>query len=180
MGMICTIGHGNRSIDELIALLAGADIECMVDVRAYPASRRHPQFARHALERSLAAAGIRYVWEGRALGGRRRALADSPHLALKEPGFRGYADHMDTAQFREGAARLVALGAALRIAVMCAERLPTECHRSFISDYLVAGRWQVVHLVETGVREEHRLNSAARRRDGGLVYDGEAQGELEL
>jgi len=64
--------------------------------------------------------------------------------------------------------------------VMCAERLPSECHRSFISDYLVAGGEQVVHLVETGVVEDHHLSPDARRRDGKLVYDGETQGELKL
>ncbi len=180
MMTIYTIGHGNRTIEAFIALLAGAGIECLVDVRAYPASRRHPQFAREALERSLAEAGIRYVWEGVSLGGRRQAVANSPHLALKEPAFRAYADHMGTPQFREGAARLVSLANASRVAVMCAERLPSECHRSFISDYLVARGGQVGHLVESGAPEGHRLNSAARLRDGRLVYDGATQGELGL
>lgn len=180
MATIYTIGHGSRSIGEFVALLREADIECLVDVRAYPASRRHPQFARDALEGSLAGTGIRYVWEGKALGGRRQAVANSPHLALKEPAFRAYADYMGTPQFREGAARLISLGNESRVAVMCAERLPSECHRSFISDYLVAGGCQVSHLVETGGLEDHRLNSAARLRDGRLVYDGATQGELGL
>jgi uncharacterized protein (DUF488 family) len=180
MTIIYTIGHGNRPIGEFVALLREAGIGCLVDVRAYPASRRHPQFAREALERSLIEAGIRYVWEGVSLGGRRQAVVNSPHLALKEPAFRAYADHMGTPPFREGAARLISLGSESRVAVMCAERLPSECHRSFISDYLVAGGRQVSHLVETGALEDHRLNSAARLRDGRLVYDGATQCELGL
>ena len=180
MTTIFTIGHGNRSIEEFIGLLGGASIECLVDVRAYPASRRHPQFARAALEQSLRELGIRYVWEGKALGGRRTLAKHSPHAALKSPGFRAYADHMETAEFREGAARLVDLGRAARAAVMCAEGLPSECHRSLISDYLVASGGQVSHLLEAGVFESHRLNPLARLRGGNLVYDGETQGELKL
>ena len=175
-----TAGHGNRSIDEFVALLKESVIECLVDVRAYPASRRHPQFARAALERSLAEAGIRYEWEGKALGGRRRPAADSPHAALRSPAFRAYADHMASAEFRGGIERIEAAARSGRVAVMCAERLPWECHRFLISDYLVAGGATVVHLVNAGSSREHRLNSVARLRDGKLVYDGATQGRLEV
>src|SRR5215471_2457273 len=127
-----TIGHGNRSIEAFLALLRDAGIRCLVDVRAYPASRRHPHFARTALEQSLAHAGVRYVWEGKALGGRRTPAATSAHLALDDPQFRAYADHMMTLAFREALERLIRCGCAERTAFMCAERLPSECHRSFI------------------------------------------------
>ncbi len=175
-----TAGHGNRSIEEFVALLKEGSIEYLVDVRAYPASRRHPHFARAALERSLAEAGIRYEWEGKALGGRRRPAADSPHVALRSPAFRAYADHMASAEFHEGVERLDTLSRSARVAVMCAERLPWECHRFLISDYLVAGGAIVVHLVNAGSSREHRLNPVARLRDGKLVYDGATQGRLEV
>ena len=178
--MIYTIGHGNRPIEEFLGLLKEAGIECLVDVRAYPASRRHPQFERATLEQSLPAAAIRYVWEGKALGGRRKLAKDSPHAALKSPGFRAYADHMGTEEFREGVARLVGLGRSTRAAIMCAERLPWECHRFLISDYLVAGGEKVTHLVNAGAAQDHRLNPIVRLRDGKLIYDGETQGELKL
>lgn len=180
MIMLYTIGHGNRSIEELIALLAGAGIECLVDVRAYPASRRHPQFARAALERSLAASGIRYVWEGQALGGRRKPEAASPHIALKEPGFRAYADHMTTEVFREGLTRLAGLGRATRAAVMCAEQLPSQCHRSFIADSLVARGETVVHILSGGGEQPHVLSGLARRDGDRLVYDAGQQLGLRL
>ena len=180
MSTIYTIGHGNRTIEAFVALLKRACIECLVDVRAHPASHRHPQFARAELEQSLSEAGIRYIWEGKALGGRRKLAKDSPHAALKNPGFRAYADHMGTEEFREGIARLIGLGRAARTAVMCAERVPLECHRSFISDYLVAKAEVVTHLLEAGVVEDHSLNPVARQRSGGLIYDGETQGELKL
>ena len=175
-----TIGHGNRPIDEFIAMLKEAGIGCLVDVRAFPASRRHPHFGRAALEQSLPAAGIRYVWEGEALGGRRKPSADSPHVALRHPAFRAYADHMTTGAFHEAAERLVATARSTPAAVVCAERLPWQCHRFLISDYLVAGGHEVVHLVNPGKRQSHRLNPVARLRDGQLVYNGETQPELGL
>jgi uncharacterized protein (DUF488 family) len=175
-----TAGHGNRSIDEFVDLLKEAAIDCLIDVRAYPASRRHPQFARAVLERSLAEAGIRYEWEGKALGGRRRPAADSPHVALRSLAFRAYADHMASAEFRGGVERLDALARSARVAVMCAERLPWECHRFLISDYLISQGAAVVHLVNAGARREHRLNPIARLEGGRLVYDGKTQGDLEL
>ena len=178
--MIWTVGHGNRSIEAFIGLLEGAGIKCLVDVRAYPSSRRHPQFARSALEQAPSAADIRYEWEGGSLGGRRRLARDSLHTALKSPGFRAYADHMMTEEFRAGTLRLIERGRAARAAMMCAERLPSQCHRSLISDHLVAGGERVFHLLDAGTLEEHQLNPLARRHHDVLIYDGGTQGELKL
>lgn len=178
--MIVTIGHGSRAIGEFIGLLGDAEIRCLVDVRAYPASHRHPQFAREALERSLADAGIRYVWEGKALGGRRKPAGNSAHVALRHSAFRAYADHMGSDEFRQRVERLTELGRAQRAAVMCAERLPWQCHRFLISDFLVAGGVGVAHIINTEAAREHRLNVVARLRDGRLFYDGKTQAELKL
>ena len=178
MTTIYTVGHGNRPIDELTGLLLEAGVACLVDVRAFPASRRHPHFGRAALERSLPGAGIRYAWEGEALGGRRKPSAQSPHLALRHPAFRAYADHMMTAEFREAVERLLETARSAPAAVMCAERLPWQCHRFLISDFLVAGGNEVVHLVNPGKRQSHRLNPVARMREGELLYDGETQAKL--
>lgn len=177
--MIYTVGHGSRSIGEFTGLLREAGIECLVDVRAYPASRRHPQFAREALERSLADAGIRTVWEGEALGGRRKADGSSPHLALKNAGFRAYAGHMETQAFREGLDRLVETARGLRSAVMCAERLPWQCHRNLIADSLVARGVRVLHLIGPGQASEHALSRLARIEGERLVYDVGGQLPLE-
>ena len=170
-----TIGHGSRPIGEFIALLRQARVECLVDVRAFPASRRHPQFARAALQRLLAEAGIRYAWEGKDLGGRRQPAGDSPHIALKEPGFRAYADHMMSGEFRAALDRLVELGAVSRAAIMCAERLPQECHRSLISDSLRARGAEVLHLIDSGPPAPHVFNPLARIEGEALVYDGGRQ-----
>jgi uncharacterized protein (DUF488 family) len=170
-----TIGHGSRPIVEFLALIGEAEIRCLVDVRAYPVSRRYPQFARPALEISLAQAGVRYLWEGRALGGRRSPAADSPHLALKDSPFRAYADHMMTAAFRDGLERLVESARGERTAFMCAERLPSECHRSLISDVLTARGIAVRHIVGAGGAGPHALHPGARRNGGSIVYDIGAQ-----
>ena len=178
--MIYTIGHGNRPLEEFIGLLREAGIECLVDVRAYPASRRHPQFAREALERSLGEAGIRYLWEGKDLGGRRKLAKGSPHVALKNPGFRAYAGHMTTDEFRQGVERLVEIGRSTRVCVMCAERLPWECHRNLISDSLVARGIPVTHVMAPGKAQPHVLSKLTRRERDTLIYDAGEQLGLGL
>jgi len=171
MQTIFTIGHGNRAIGEFIVLLQEADINCLVDVRAYPASRRHPQFARAALEQPLLDANIHYLWEGQALGGRRKPNKNSPHTALGNAGFRAYADHMLTAEFQQALDRLLALASGERIAIMCAERLPWQCHRYLIADSMVAHGEKVLHLIESEKQREHQLNEVARAEQGRVIYD---------
>lgn len=173
-----TAGHGNRSAEEFVALLKETGIGVLVDVRAHPASKRHPQFARAALEAELARAGIDYVWEGKDLGGFRKPRPDSPHLALAAEGFRGYADHMETAAFEAATGRLVEMADKRRVAIMCAEKNPAECHRSFISDWLVAHGVAVMHLIGPGQSQTHQLNPSARIIDARLIYDRLAQGAL--
>jgi len=173
--VIYTIGHGNRSIGEFVGLLEGPRIECVVDIRAYPASRRHPRFAREALDRSLADAGIRYVWEGNALGGRRKPGIHSPNVALKNPGFRAYADHMATETFQDGLKRLLEQGWSARTAILCAERLPWQCHRNLVADSLVARGTRVLHLLGPKKSIEHAFSRFARSDGKQLVYDAGEQ-----
>jgi uncharacterized protein (DUF488 family) len=177
---IYTIGHGNRPLDEFVTLLKLHEVSCLVDVRAFPGSRRHPHFGREALEASLAAAGVRYVWEGKALGGRRRARPDSPHVAMRNESFRAYADHMESGEFHEGIGRLLAISAAERPAIMCAERLPWQCHRYMISDYLVATGVGVLHVLDASSPRPHTLRVEARLTAGRLIYDGQTQSKLGL
>ena len=179
MGMIFTAGHGNRTLVELIDLLRAAAVTSLVDVRAYPASRRHPQFNRDRLAEALAQAGIAYRWEGRDLGGMRQAAAGSPHTAL-EPGFRGFADHMATAAFGAALFRLVESAQVERPALLCAERDPMQCHRKLIADGLVAAGTRVTHLLEPGHAEEHRLDPRLRLDAGRLVYDLDGGGQRAL
>lgn len=177
---IHTIGHGNRSADEFRGLLQHAGVTRLADVRAHPGSRRHPQFSQAALVQDLATAGIRYTWDGEALGGRRRPRRESRHAALRNASFRAYADHMESVEFTAAVDALVASARSEHVAVMCAERLPWQCHRYLIADYLVAHGIHVLHLIAAGSVREHALNDAARVADGLLVYDQAGQPELDL
>ena len=170
MPTIWSIGHGTRTIEELLAVLGEAGINVLADVRSAPGSRRHPQFGQHALEGSLTAAGIEYV-HLRGLGGRRDPVPDSPHVALKVDAFRGYADHMGSSEFAADYARLVSLARGRRTAFMCAETLWWRCHRRMLSDRLTADGWEVVHLLAPGKSEPHRMWDVARVVDGRVVYD---------
>src|SRR5919198_2584265 len=99
MVTVWTIGHGTRRIGEFPDLLESAGIEHLVDVRTAPGSRRNPQFGQEALSAALERSGIAYSWEN-ALGGVREGRPDSPHTPLRNAGFRGYADHMESAGVR--------------------------------------------------------------------------------
>jgi uncharacterized protein (DUF488 family) len=169
---VFTIGHSTRSIEELLALLAEHGIRVLVDVRRYPASRRHPQFSRDALAASLAAAGIEYVHEP-DLGGRRAARPDSPHTAWRVEAFRGYADHMETPAFNTALERLIRRAAGTPTAILCAEAVPWRCHRRLISDALIARGVEVLHILSPGRAEPHELDANARLLpDGRLLYAG--------
>ena len=167
-----TVGHGTLPQEDFTALVSGAGIEVVVDVRSFPASRRHPQFGREAMERWLPHAGIAYRWEPR-LGGRRRARPDSPHGALRVAAFRGYADHMETDEFRDAIDDLLAEGGTRPVAVMCAESVWWRCHRRLLADAVVLLRGTAVeHLFHDGRIDPHRPTPEARVDGRRLVYDG--------
>lgn len=169
---IATVGHSTRGFEELVALLREGGVEALVDVRRYPASRRHPQHAREALARELPRAGIAYRHEPE-LGGRRAPRPDSPNGAWRNPQFKGYADHMASAGFEEALARTLELARSKRVALMCAEAHPSQCHRKLIADAAVARGWEVVHLIAPGRTEAHLLSADARvLPEGRVVYPG--------
>src|SRR3954452_23027387 len=171
MATLYTIGHSTRRIDELIAALQAHSIETLVDIRAFPMSRRLPHFNRENLERSLAEAGIRYVWM-KDLGGRRKkSLEDSPNIALRNDSFRNYADYMLTPEFGRATAELIKLAEHSRTAYMCAERVYFHCHRMLVSDWLVAHRKEVLHIDATGPTRTHKALPEARLIDDDVIYD---------
>jgi uncharacterized protein (DUF488 family) len=172
MVTLLTVGHGTLSADELVRLVGEAGLELVVDVRSFPASRRHPQFRREAMERWLPEAGLAYRWEPR-LGGRRSARPDSPHRALRVPAFRGYADHMETGEFGAALDDVLADAEQRRTAVMCAESLWWRCHRRLIADAAVLLHGAAVeHLFHDGRVSPHEPMSEARVDGGRVVYDG--------
>lgn len=173
MATLHTIGHSTRPLDDLLVTLQAHSIQALVDIRAFPMSRRLPQFNRESLEKSLPEAGIRYIWMP-ALGGYRKTIrGDSPNIALRNAAFRNYADYMLTADFEDAIVELVALAEASRTAYMCAERVYFRCHRMLVSDWLLAHGHEVMHIDGTGPSKPHRLTADARVIDGELIYRGD-------
>ena len=117
---IHTIGHSTRTIGILIKLMKAHDIEMVVDVRRWPASRRLPHFNRESLTTELKTAGIDYVWRG-DLGGFRKPAPDSPNTAWRVGAFRAYADFMLTPEFQTIIDELEKIATTERIALLCAE-----------------------------------------------------------
>lgn len=154
-----TLGHSNRSIDELIALLVQHGIRLLIDIRRYPGSRNHPQFNRGCLSASLEALRIEYEWM-EALGGMRNETMNehSPNTGLSDPAFRNYADYMLTQPFQV-AARAVMRQASIRAtALLCAEKSYLHCHRRLLCDYLSIQGVPVVHLVDAMSAAGHILH----------------------
>jgi uncharacterized protein (DUF488 family) len=171
-----TIGHSTHAIEDFIAALNSFDIETVVDVRSYPGSRRYPQFNKENLRAALAGATVEYL-HFPELGGRRRVRPDSINVAWRNESFRGYADYMDTEDFRGGITRLLDVARACRTAIMCAEAVWWRCHRSMISDYLRAKGIEVNHIMGAGKSEPHPFTSAARIVNGELSYRGVFESE---
>jgi len=170
MVTLYTIGHSTRSLDELISVLKHHSVETLVDIRAFPASRRLQHFKRESLEVALPGAEIRYVWM-KALGGyRKKTREDSPNSGLRNASFRNYADYMLTPEFQRAVGELVGIGEESRTAYMCAERMWFQCHRMLVSDWLVAHGHEVFHIDGEGVPKAHRLTKEAQLVDGQVIY----------
>ena len=167
---IFTIGHSNRTIGAFVALLKGAGVDLLADVRSYPVSRYSPQFNKAALEESLVGEGIAYRHLP-ALGGRRPVSKQpSPNGLWREGGFRNYADYAMTSAFQAGFDTLLTLGRECTVAIMCAEADWHNCHRRIVTDYLLAAGVEVRHILDKGI-ESARLTPGARpERDGHVIY----------
>lgn len=169
-----TVGHGTLAEDRFGALLSGAGIELLVDVRRAPGSRRHPHFGRSQMEAWVPSLGIRYMWEP-GLGGWRRAGPQSPNTALRNDSFRGYADYMGTDEFWSALDGVLAEAGRARTAVMCSEAVYWRCHRRLIADATELVRHATVrHLGHDGRLSPHRLTDGVRAAEGLVVYDGGA------
>jgi len=173
LARLYTVGHSTRPLEELIETLQAHSIQTLVDIRAFPMSRRLPHFNRESLEKSLPAAGIRYVWIKFLGGYRKKIREESPNIGLRNASFRNYADYMLTAEFEQAMEELIASAEDSRTAYMCAERVYFRCHRMLVSDWLVAHGHEVMHIDGTGPLKPHRLTAEARMVEGKLIYRGD-------
>ena len=169
-GEIWTVGHSTHSFPAFLALLQAHAIETVADVRRFPGSRRHPQFAAQPLADALAANGIAYRWYSE-LGGRRRPdLQDDAGSAWRHPSFRAYAQHLQSEEFARGLEALLYIAKGSRTVIMCSELLWWRCHRRLIADVMVFGGWRVTHILGAAEQAEHRLAPPASVQPEGLSY----------
>jgi uncharacterized protein (DUF488 family) len=165
---VWTIGHSTRPLDEFLELLATYRLEAVADMRRYP-GRGHPQYAEAALRATLAEHGIGYRWLP-ALGGRRRSLPDSPNIAWRNISFRGYVDHIGSAEFSRDLNELLELSGRLHTTLMSAEAVWWRCHRALIADVLCVRGIEVVHILDAKHSVVHPYTAPARIIEGKLSY----------
>ena len=160
---IYTVGHSTHTQEQFLKLLADADIEQLVDVRAFPGSRKFPHFHQDAMRNWLPEHGIAYRHCAH-LGGRRRkskAIDNEVNDGWQNQSFHNYADYTLTCEFQAAIAQLQIEAKEQRIAICCSERHPARCHRLLISNWLATHDWQVMHIIDGAKQqtliEEHQL-----------------------
>jgi uncharacterized protein (DUF488 family) len=153
---IKTIGHSSHPIERFVDLLTKGGVSLLVDVRSMPYSRRFPQFSRERLARSLADAGIDYVWEGAALGGKPEAGGSYDALAARP-------------EFANALDRLIASREDATPCLMCAEKEPLDCHRTVLVSRRLAERGVAIeHLLADGaVRPHEEIEETLLKKSGG-------------
>jgi uncharacterized protein (DUF488 family) len=169
MNTTYTIGHSTRTINEFIAILKTYRIETVVDVRTIAASGNNPQYNKEILHKSLNQEDIGYI-HLKGLGGLRHTTKASINTAWENASFRGYADYMQTTQFKENMDRLIDIIKDKPTAIMCAEALPWRCHRSLIGDALLILNIAVIDIMNEKTSKPHLLTSFAKVEGNRIVY----------
>jgi uncharacterized protein (DUF488 family) len=156
MQAIKTIGHSSHPIERFVDLLKAGGVALLVDVRSMPYSRRFPQFGKERLARSLAAAGIGYIHEGAALGGKPEGGGNYDALAERPA-------------FKDALGRLIERAENTTLCLMCAEKEPLDCHRTVLVSRRLAERGVAVdHLLADGGMRPHReVEEALLAKNGG-------------
>lgn len=169
---IFTVGHSNQSIEDFFSILQSKKLKLLVDVRLIPKSRHNPQFTQSKLKKKLAQSGIEYIHLP-GLGGRRWPVKNTVNFGWRNSSFRGYADYMQTADFRKNLSRLISLSKRKRLVIMCAEAVPWRCHRSLIADALLVKNQAVEDLFNARYSRPHKLTSFAVVTRGRITYPTE-------
>jgi uncharacterized protein (DUF488 family) len=173
--LLHTVGHSNRPLEELVALLHENGVTHLMDVRSLPRSRHNPQFNSDSLATSLPAQDIGYTHVP-ALGGMRKPRRDSINQAWKAASFRGYADYMQTPEFAAAVTALMASARQRPSAIMCAEALPSHCHRMLLADALSVRGVEVRHIMGAGKTEAHALTRFANLEGTRITYPFSLEG----
>ena len=171
--ILFTLGYSNRPFDQFLTLLKVNRIDIIVDVRTIPKSRHRPEFNIDSLPVELEAAGISYV-HMKGLGGLRKPLGNSVNSGWIDESFRGFADYMQTDQFRNALADLQDLAGKNRVAIMCAEGNPFSCHRSLIADAMLVRGYRVYEITGGTRLSIHKLTPFAEVSGENITYGGKS------
>lgn len=175
-----TIGHSTHDEKEFLKLLHDAGVELLVDVRAFPGSRKFPWFHADRMNEWLPENGIEYM-HIRELGGRRRKskiVPEDVNAGWNNRSFHNYADYTQEDEFNEGLQKLHDASTEKRVAICCSERHPARCHRMLISNYIALHGDEVFHILDgkegKTIVERHETGRwgavPVRREDGEVVY----------
>lgn len=169
---VFSVGHSNHSIERFVSLLQRHGIDVVADVRSSPQSRYAPHFGREALVAALRREGIGYVFLGAELGG--RPAADEFY---DEEGHVLYGAVAETEQFGDGVRRLETGAVTHRVAMMCSEEDPTDCHRRLLVARVLCERGDdVLHIRGDGrIESEDELRALAESRDPQESLFGEVE-----
>ena len=170
--IVMTIGHSTRPAKEFIRLLKAHQVQRLVDVRTVPRSRHNPQFNRSELSPALHSSRLHYTYMP-GLGGFRHARLDSLNTGWHNASFRGFADYMQTPEFRKNIEDLIRLAKSERIAIMCAEAVPWRCHRSLIADALLARGIEVQEITSAIHTRPHTFTSWGKINGTKVTYPAE-------
>jgi uncharacterized protein (DUF488 family) len=164
MSGLCTIGYSGRDISEFIRLLVASEVDVVCDVRSTPYSRFRPEFSRAELKRYLNATGIKYKFLGDELGARPK------DRGCYENGQATY-DRISAAPFFQvGLDRLRKGAASLKLALMCSEADPIECHRAIlVCRHLPEMHGGIQHIGASGAVETQEMFEARLVRHHGLT-----------
>ncbi len=166
---VYTIGHSTRNLEDFISLLRENNINEVVDIRTIPKSRHNPQFNEETLAQELRNKHIGYR-HMKDLGGLRHAKKDSVNIGWRNVSFRGYADYMQTEEFRQALSKLIELAHEKQVVIMCAEAVPWRCHRSLIGDALLIRNIKALDIFSHDQVKEHTLTPWAKVNGHEITY----------
>ena len=167
--IVFTIGHSTHLTRDFLRVLDAYGIEEVIDVRTIPRSRKNPQFNEKRLSATLRRHKVRYKHMG-GLGGLRHALKDSVNTYWHNASFRGFADYMQTDEFKDNIDSLIKIAKKRQVTLMCAEAVPWRCHRSLIADALAVRGIKVIHIFSATNSRRHEITRSAKVRKGNIVY----------
>lgn len=174
---IFTIGHSTRSLEDFLEILKQYTITELVDIRTIPKSHHNPQFNGQELAHVLRSHHINYRHQ-KNLGGLRRSHSDSINTAWHNASFRGFADYMQTEEFKEGINKIIEIAHTQTVVIMCSEAVPWRCHRSLVGDALLARGVEVEDIYSMTSVKPHTLTPWAVVQGTTITYPAQDDKKL--